>query len=180
MEIMTQTNRDGHAGADAKPSAEPERHFPRVLRYLLRRLPPQDAQDVAQEVFLRFLRIQRPEAVRDPETYLITVASHVAAEFQQRKQDRGRLQFDSALLERCMEDRGDAGMRPLEDEIDFDRSITELELPYKHRRALFLKLRDDLPKEEIAKQLGLSVATVSLYLKQALAHCRRAYGKRGD
>jgi RNA polymerase sigma-70 factor (ECF subfamily) len=155
-----------------------------LLQHLLHQLPREDAQDVAQEVFLRFLRIERPETIRDPETYLKTVARHVLMEFHRRSCDQGKVTYDSALLERCTEDMGDAGMRPVEDEIDFNRSINDIEaacseLPYHHRRALVLKLRDDLSKEEIAEHLGLTVKTVRTYLNKALAHCRRAFGKDG-
>ena len=36
-----------------------------------------DVPDLAQEVFLRLLRVERHETIRNPEAYLFTVASHV-------------------------------------------------------------------------------------------------------
>src|SRR5512140_3441660 len=36
-----------------------------------------DVPDLAQEVYLRLLRVERHETIRNPEAYLFTVASHV-------------------------------------------------------------------------------------------------------
>lgn len=169
-------------GGDEGLSVAPERHFPRVLRYLLRRLPPADAHDVAQEVFVRYLSRRDPEVIRDPETYLISVANNVLNGFHRT----GRLvTYDSALLDRCTEDIGDTGMRPLEEEMDFNQRITDIEaacseLPYHYRRALVLKLRDECSKGEIADLLGLTVSTVRTYLRKALAHCRLVYDYYGE
>src|SRR5262245_17963637 len=50
----------------------------RLRRFLSARLRnAADAPDLAQEVFLRLLRTDRHEAIRSPEAYLFTVASHV-------------------------------------------------------------------------------------------------------
>jgi len=173
---VTQTNTDEDANADALASVEPERHRSRVLQYLLRRLRPEDAQDLAQEVFLRFLRLGRAEAVRDPQAYLLTIASHVLSEFHLRQQ-RGKVTYDSVLIEERAEELGDAGMLPVDEELDFARNIAAIdtacaELPYYQRLALILNLRDGLSKEDIAQRLGLTVNTVKTYLGKALAYCR--------
>src|SRR5215472_10670337 len=36
-----------------------------------------DAPDLAQEVFLRLMRVEHHESIRSPEAYLFTVATHV-------------------------------------------------------------------------------------------------------
>ena len=57
------------------------RHGPRLKRFLRRRLRNRaDAPDLAQEVYLRLLRVERPEEIRSPEAYLLTVASHLLRE----------------------------------------------------------------------------------------------------
>jgi DNA-directed RNA polymerase specialized sigma24 family protein len=40
-----------------------------------------DAADLAQEVYLRILRVADPDAIRNPEAYLYTVAANLAARF---------------------------------------------------------------------------------------------------
>jgi RNA polymerase sigma-70 factor (ECF subfamily) len=51
------------------------RRLRRFLSVRLRKV--QDVPELAQEVFLRLIRVDKHEAIRNPEAYLFTVASHV-------------------------------------------------------------------------------------------------------
>src|SRR4029077_3323190 len=54
------------------------RYGQRLRRFLSQRLRNvADAPDLAQEVFLRLMRVEHHETIRSPEAYLFTVASHV-------------------------------------------------------------------------------------------------------
>src|SRR5882724_2908784 len=54
------------------------RYGPRLRRFLAVRLRnAADVPDLAQEVFLRLLRVEGYESIRSPEAYLFTIASHV-------------------------------------------------------------------------------------------------------
>src|SRR5580692_11475021 len=54
------------------------RYGDRLRRFLSQRLRNvSDAPDLAQEVFLRLMRVEHHETIRSPEAYLFTVASHV-------------------------------------------------------------------------------------------------------
>ena len=54
------------------------RYGPRLRRFLSVRLRnAADVPDLAQEVFLRLLRVNGCENIRSPEAYLFTIASHV-------------------------------------------------------------------------------------------------------
>lgn len=54
------------------------RYGARLRRFFSLRLRnATEAPDLAQEVFLRLMRVERPETIRSPEAYLFTVASHV-------------------------------------------------------------------------------------------------------
>jgi DNA-directed RNA polymerase specialized sigma24 family protein len=53
-------------------------HGRKLRRYLAARLRnAADVHDLVQEVFLRLLRVQRHESIRNPEAYVMTVAGHV-------------------------------------------------------------------------------------------------------
>jgi DNA-directed RNA polymerase specialized sigma24 family protein len=54
-------------------------HGRELRRFLSSRLPrgSADVADLTQETFLRLLRIKDHEAIRNPQAYLFTVASHV-------------------------------------------------------------------------------------------------------
>src|SRR5580658_6160765 len=74
-------------------------YSPELHRYLLRRVHHlQDADDLAQEVFARLLRVRDAELVRKPLAYLLGIAMHVVREFRQRKQHE-RVLFDSAVTD---------------------------------------------------------------------------------
>src|SRR5690348_16588481 len=58
-----------------------DRHGQQLVRFLLSRVRSStDAQDLAQEVYLRLLRLERPELIRKPEAYLFTVAANIVRE----------------------------------------------------------------------------------------------------
>src|SRR5580704_1341256 len=62
-------------------------HAGDLQRFLARRVGhAQDADDLAQEVFARLLRIRDADLVRKPLAYLLGIATHVVRAFRQRKQ----------------------------------------------------------------------------------------------
>src|SRR5690348_12430589 len=69
-------------------------------RFLRRRLGrAQDAEDVTQEIFMRVLRFDDTDFVRNPQAYLYGIASHVIREYRMRQeQEKGRLEFDTRLV----------------------------------------------------------------------------------
>src|SRR5579859_1891711 len=57
-----------------------------LLRFIGRRLRGNlEIEDLAQETYLRLLRARDLESVRNPQAYLLTVASHVVSEWHQRQ-----------------------------------------------------------------------------------------------
>src|SRR5665213_84419 len=64
--------------ATALSRTSPAGYGERLRRFLSQRLRNvSDAPDLAQEVFLRLMRVEHHETIRSPEAYLFTVASHV-------------------------------------------------------------------------------------------------------
>ena len=138
----------------------------------VRRRP--DAAELAQEVYVRMLRISSTEAIRNPEAYLYTVASNLAKEHRVLEQRRGvSLDVDAvALQEQLAELPGVIGA------IDTERRIRRLrevlrQLPPKCHAAVVLQYWHGMSYQEIAERLGISTHMVKKYLSQALAHCRR-------
>lgn len=76
------------------------REFRTPLRKFIARrrsLAQCDLEDVAQEVFLRLLRYERGEFVRDPKSYLFQMAANVSREWSMRA--RYRMPHDSSWLD---------------------------------------------------------------------------------
>jgi RNA polymerase sigma factor (sigma-70 family) len=150
-------------------------YSPELHRYLLRRVHHlEDADDLAQEVFARMLRVRDAELVRKPLAYLLGIAMHVVREFRQRK-DNDRVVFDSAVSEELCEQASDGVVaRDPADDLEIsnrlDRALALL--PPTHQLVLLLVKRDGLSHTEAARTAGLSVHTIEKYVVEARARLR--------
>lgn len=152
-----------------------EQYHAELHRFLMRRLhSSHHAQDLAQEAYLRLLRVERPELVRQPRAYLYRIAVNLVMEFRLRAR-RDPITYDSDTLavvaEQISEAPADEGERTA------DAQQIELildQLPPLYRAIFVLRKRDGLSYQEIAQQLEISVHTVKKYLARAVAKCRHA------
>src|ERR1700735_2143659 len=84
-------------------------HAGDLQRFLARRVAhAQDADDLAQEVFARLLRVRDADLVRTPLAYLLGIATHVVREFRQRKHNE-RVVFDSGMADDLCEHPDQSG-----------------------------------------------------------------------
>jgi len=144
-------------------------------RYFYRRIRiKSDAPDLAQEVFLRMLRVSDTEAIRNPQFYLYTVASNLVKEHavQQRRQETCSDVDEASVQQRLGELPSPESDLEASQTAARLRSVVE-QLPARWRTALILQNRYGLTYEEIGDRLGVSSNMVKKYLAQALGHCRR-------
>lgn len=155
-------------------------HGERLRRYLAARLrrSRHDVPDLVQEVYLRLLRISRPESIRNPEAYLFTIANHVLHQYVLREGMTEAVPADPAdplvLPTAATEPASEIERQQLLQELD--RALGELS--FKTQAALILYRRDTYSLEAIAAQLGVSVTMVKRYLAKAILHCRQSMSKR--
>ena len=116
-----------------------------------------DVADMAQEVYLRLLRVSRHEAIRNPEAYLFTVAGHVLQQHALRQSgDPKFIDITDALSEltspACEEPatKSDNAQR-LE---NLERILAQL--PPRVAAALVLHRLGGYTVQEIADQLGVA------------------------
>ncbi len=154
------------AGAFAEYSAE-------LHRYLARRIVrPEDADDLAQEVFLRLMRVEKPERVRKPVAYLFSVAAHLIREFKLRAgKEQEHLTYDSDTAERAGETLAGSPTDELTDRLNLEKQLLRSlnRLPQSHCTVLLLVKRDGLSHEEAARATGYSVHTIERYVIEATA-----------
>ena len=150
-------------------------HGGALQRYIYRRIRTKsDAPDLAQEVYVRMLRVSDTEAIRNPQHYLYTVASNLVKEHAVRQR---WLTTSPELDERSVAER--LGELPaLDSQLESSQMVERLgtvleQLPSRWRTALILQHRYGLTYQEIAERLGVSSNMVKKYLAQGLAHCRR-------
>lgn len=131
------------------------------------------AADLVQEVYVRMLRVNDIDAIRNPEAYLYTVASNLVKEHAvlERRQAAGIGAEDASIQDLLGE------LPTVERDLDTGRRVRRLrsvllQLTPKCRAAVALRYRHELSYEEIGERLGVSSNMVKKYLVQALARCR--------
>jgi RNA polymerase sigma factor (sigma-70 family) len=146
---------------------------PDLLRYLARRVRRgTDARDVAQETYVRLLRLERKDLIREPLAYVYRLAANLIHELDLQKGT------DDARLSKWMRDRADDVPIAVDAEADahtlrarIDEAL--LQLSPKCRAVLIFHRRDGMTYEEIGARLGISSGMVKKYLATALRHCRK-------
>ena len=133
-----------------------------------------DAADMAQEVYLRMLRVGDQEAIRNPVLYLYTVANNLVKEHAllERRQASG-INIDEAATQEEFE-----VLPAFEGEVDASKRAARLQVVLKQLRpkcqaAVALRFTHGLSYREVAIRLGVSPQMAKKYVAQALSHCRR-------
>ena len=127
------------------------------------------ADDLAQEAFIRIFKSPALEAVQEPRAFLTVVAKRELYNFWRRREleeaylaalaqmpeDLGLSQEDDALLREAI--------------LLIDRQLDGL--PPKVKHAFLLNRLEGMTYVAIATEMQLSVATIERYMKQAIMHC---------
>jgi RNA polymerase sigma factor (sigma-70 family) len=138
-----------------------------------------DVPDLAQEVFLRLMRVSRHDVIRSPEAYLFTVASHVVHQHALREASAPQaIDITELLTEPQLTSSDDPSTAAETDERLKDLQQVLDGLPPKYRTALLLHRFAGFSIEEIGRQLGVARPTAKKYLAQALVACRNARDAR--
>ena len=130
------------------------------------------AADLAQEVYLRMLRVPDPSSIRNPAVYLFTVASNLAKEQATLDQRQAGVDLDEAPLEEA------STPLSLDGELDLKQRVDRLErvlgqLSPKCRAAVVLRFRHDLSYRQIAANIGISTQMAKKYVARGLEQCQR-------
>ncbi len=150
-------------------------HRQRLVAYLRRRIRSEsDAPDLAQEVYLRMLRVRDPDAIRNAEVYLFTVAKNLLMEHAVLDRRRAAsVDIDGEGIEIPQGDLPDSG-----DLVDGERRSSQLrealaQLSPKCRATVLMQYQYGMTYREIGARLGISTHMVKKYHSQAICHCRQ-------
>ena len=146
-----------------------------ALNRYFRRRGADDAEDLAQEVYLRLLRGDAADAlaIESPEAYLFTLAANLLRERGATMRRRG-LSIDI--------DAVDEGLLPTEaspeDELVRtvrDRRLAEAvdSLPAKYRQVIVMHYHENQTYQQMAGHFGVTPHAIKKYVSQALRLCRR-------
>lgn len=162
------------AAGDTAALAELVRRFwAPLIRYAVRLVDdPEAAKDISQEVFVRLWNTRTKLRSASIRSYLYRVAHNVAVDELRKRQVRSReIAPDGARFHAPVSaEPGDLlEQRELRDAIA--RAIRAL--PPRRRMVLILAYFHGLSYQEIADQVGISMATVKNHLAAALTDLRR-------
>jgi RNA polymerase sigma factor (sigma-70 family) len=153
-------------------------HGRQLRRYLAARLrnAAADAADLAQEVYLRLLRIDNHETIRDTPAYLFTIASHVLHQYCLR---RAATPQSVEIMDVVAELQNVADTDPAK-QAELEQCFEQLGLAlyeYSPRAYTTLMLHrcDGLSLQEIANRLGVSLSMAKRYLSKALIYCEQRF-----
>ena len=138
-----------------------------LIKYLTARFRNvEEAQEVAQEAWLRLYRLDEPESLENAKAFLFQTASNLSI-------DRLRRQ----TLERKHQPDADEPTQSVEASVDAQIALRKVEealqeLPMKCRQAFVMHRHKNLSYPNIAQELGVSTSMVEKYIIQALKHLR--------
>ena len=151
-------------------------HSPQLRRFLSARLrnAGADVPDLVQEIYLRILRLKDHEAIRNPQAYLYTIASHVLHQYTLRRAIEP-VTMDPLNVVDSLE--SSAAPDPAE-EADIEQRIEAMESAleaYSPRAyAVLVMYRcEGLTLKQIGERLGVSNVMAHKYLARAIRYCDR-------
>jgi RNA polymerase sigma-70 factor (ECF subfamily) len=148
-----------------------------LLGWFLRRIAdPSDAEDLVQEVLLRVTQLDQLEHIEHIDRYLYRTAASVLADRRRRRavrQQDAHVPFDPERDAAEVPDvhrtaEGREGVRKATEAL---RS-----LPERTRIVFVLRRLEELPYQDIARRLGISVSAVEKHMQKAVAHLAAAAG----
>jgi RNA polymerase sigma factor (sigma-70 family) len=158
--------------AHAKSIAELfQEHNRSLIRFLTARLrSAQEAEEVAQEAYVRLLRLDQPGTVSFLRAFLYKTAANLAVD-RMRKRGRHSVAAEAGYLD-------DFRKPPTPDrEVESDQEIEHVlrlieDLPPKCRQAFLLHKIEELEFADVAQRMGLSERMVRIYVIRAILYVR--------
>lgn len=128
-----------------------------------------NAADLAQDTFVRTLKSSQLASIEEPRAFLCLIAKRVLCSFWRRTElHRAYLDALANLPE---------AVAPSEEDLALLREALEAVdalldgLPEKVRHAFLLNRLEGLTHQQIAEQLGVSLATIERWIKRAVTQC---------
>lgn len=147
-----------------------------LVRYLSVRLRSlRDAEEVAQEAYVRLLKLDEPDTISHLQAYLFKIASNIAIDRMRRQNRRPHhLPLDG------IRDGVPAPASRVDRIVDAQQQISLIrdivaELPPKCRKAFLLYKFESWSYREIAETMNLTESMIRKYVLRAIVYCRSRF-----
>jgi RNA polymerase sigma factor (sigma-70 family) len=151
-----------------------------LLRYLVTRMPGQDADDVAQECYLRIHRCEHLLTLQNPKAFLFRIATNLLTDRARQRSRHTRCQQLMGIAIGSDDSQDVPSPQPaLEDSIvaaeELQKVAEAIEaLPSKCRQAFLMQRLEGLSHEQIARVLHVSKSMVEKYIAKSLCRLHAA------
>jgi RNA polymerase sigma factor (sigma-70 family) len=183
VNATTKTALDGvpfiedHSGEPLSVHNTVRRYHDSLINFLRQRLrTPEDANDVAQEAYIRMMQYQNSRQIRSPSSMLFRIAINVA-------NDLGRSEQVRRVSDQCSLDSVElvSDTPSPEREVSAKQELALLhtaieDLSPKCRQVFLLSRVRRMTYPEIAVHCGISVKMVEKHISRALAICMKKVG----
>lgn len=158
-----------------------QRHNEELVRYLTGHLKSRDeAVEVAQEAYVRLLRLDDASTIGFLRAFLFRTATNIAID-RQRKQTRAQAYVQEETHDTSSQIFGFTPEREVAAKQSLNRVVDCLEsLPVKCRYAFTEFKLKHRSYEAIADEMGISTSMVRKYVIRALVHCTDTLGDELD
>ncbi|MGD9850590.1 MAG: RNA polymerase sigma factor [Nitrospirales bacterium] len=149
------------------------KYYRELLVYLNGKLRcPQEAEDVAQDTFLRLLSVDNPTTIRQPRAFLYRVARNLVVDSSRKRTVRARHMVDMVDLEDHSSDK--AAPDHMAEGEQLYQVLREAigAMPPRRRQVFVLYRFGQVTQADIARQLGISTSMVERHLMKAMDDCR--------
>jgi len=154
-------------------------HGQRLVHFLRRKLcSKEDAEDIAQNAFIRIRKICENDETLNPKAYLYQTASNLLIDMKRREQIH-----ENYLQQQYGKSSGGWSSLPQDNQLSPDRihdareeldrvnnAISTLKSPC--RQAFIMHRFKGMSYNEISEVMGVSVSSVEKYIIEALKHAR--------
>ncbi len=152
-----------------------------LVRYLTKKVRnDEDANDLAQEAFLRMHKFQQSRRLDNARAFLYKTANNLVVDQLRRARVHDKyLNFE--MLPEQSDEENDKCVPSAERTVSAEQELNQLykvvdQMPEKVRRAFLLHRGKDLSYPEIAIEMGVSTSMVEKYIIQALKILREKMG----
>ncbi len=150
-------------------------HSRQLRRFLSARLRNRSADipDLVQEIYLRILRLKDHEAIRNPQAYLYTIASHVLHQYTLRRSAAPETMVPLDVVNSLQESSGaddPSEQADIEQRIEALGRSLEAYSPRAYA-ALLMYRCEGLTLKQIGERLRVSSVMAHKYLARALKYC---------
>lgn len=147
-----------------------DNHYPAVFRYAMYLTSDAEtAQEICQEVFLRWFRLGSADDIQFPRAWLKKVCAHLATDHLRRQ--NLRLRVETTLDEETQD-------RACHDQEIIRLEVTDILNRLSWRDQMLLKLRmSGFSYREIAEVMDLSVGSVGTLLNRSMKRFREEYDR---